>query len=449
MGLSYDGAPGARVVFWRASTILRGLGLITLVACILAGTPGHAQERLIIEDGKSILLPVADDVRTVFISDTSVADANVSPDNKVFVFGKAPGETTLVVTSLDGTSEMTFTIVVTHNMTEIRSMMGTRFPGQQIAIESSRGSLLVTGVVADERTRATVIETLQGAVAETNIIDRLSVDGSNIIRLQVLLLEVSRTQVERFGIDWTATVANNGFFVGASDQGVLRFGKSDTAETSLSAAVDVLVSSGIATIVQETVLATVGGEAADFSVGGEIPVPNFITGKTDDGGQNFQLDYKFIGTKLSFIPVAAPGNKLRLLIESTVSAADGTVATVNGNDFPNLSTRSFRTNVELQDRQPFVIAGVSRNNSVGNLRRSNGGTFSRAVDTLFGADAVSGSSQELLVIVTPLLAESDAGPIEDRLPKVMGNLEYILTSIDGGKAPGSSTAGFGSAGFKY
>jgi pilus assembly protein CpaC len=445
---SFDRANRARTVRC-ASVIARCIGLAILVACFLAGRPGYAQEKLVIEEGKSILLPIADEVRTVFISDTSVADANVSPDNQVFVFGKSPGETSLVVTLLDGMSEMSFTVVVTHNMSEIRSMMGTRFPGQQIEIESSRGSLLVTGVVEDEQTRATVIETLQGAVAETNIIDRLTVDGSNIIRLQVLLLEVSRTQVERFGIDWTATVANNGFFVGASDQGVLRFGKSDTAETSLSAAVDVLVSSGIATIVQETVLATVGGEPADFSVGGEIPVPNFITGKTDDGGQNFQLDYKFIGTKLSFTPVAAPGNKLRLLIESTVSAADGTIATVNGNDFPNLSTRSFRTNVELLDRQPFVIAGVSRNNSVGNLRRTKGGAFSGAVDSLFGADAVSGSSQELLVIVTPLLAENDDAPIEDLLPEVMGNLEYILTNVAGGKSPGSSAAGFGSAGFKY
>jgi pilus assembly protein CpaC len=448
MGTSYIAACLAGAVC-RASKIAFGLGLIVFVAFLLAGKPGNAQENLIIEEGKSITLPIADEVRTVFISDTSVADANVSPDNQVFVFGKSAGETNLVVTLLDGMSEIAFTIVVTHNMTEIQGMLDARFPDQQIEVQSSRGSLLVTGVVADERTRTTVIETLEGAVADAKIIDRLTVDDSNIIRLQVLLLEVSRTQVERFGIDWTATVANNGFFIGASDQGVLRFGKSETAETSLSAAVDVLVSSGIATIVQETVLATVGGESADFSVGGEIPIPNFITGKTEDGGQNFQLDYKFIGTKLSFTPVAAPGNKLRMLIESTVSAADGTRATVNGNDFPNLSTRSFRTNVELLDRQPFVIAGVSRNNSVGNLRRSRGGAFSGAIDTLFGADAVSGSSQELLVIVTPLLAETDEVPIEDLLPEVMGNLEYILTGLAGGKAPGASAAGYGSAGFKY
>lgn len=436
--------------FLRIGRLPRGVvGVLALVAWLLAALAAQAQERLVVEEGKSVLLPVWSDVQTVFISDTGVADATISPDNRVFVFGKTVGETSLIATSLDGASETTFTVVVTHRMSEIRSMLGARFPGQQIAVESSRGSLLVTGVVANEQVRSTVIETLQGAVSQTNIIDRLSVDGSNIIRLQVLLLEVSRNQVERFGIDWTATVANNGFFIGASDRGVLRFGKSDTAETSLSAAVDVLVSSGIATIVQETVLATVGGEAANFAVGGEIPVPTFISDGEGANGQNFQLDYKFIGTNLSFTPTLAPGNKLRLLIDSTISAADGTVATVNGNDFPNLSSRSFRTNVELEDAQPFVIAGVSRNNTVGNLRQGRGGALSRAVDGLFGADSVSGTSQELLVVVTPMLTERKPVEIADRLPKVMGNLEYILSGTPGGKIPGASPGAFGPAGFKY
>jgi pilus assembly protein CpaC len=440
-------AASARMNGWRRQA--SAAGFVALMVWLWAATAVLAQERLVVEEGKSVLLPSGSNVQTVFIADTGVADATISPDNRVFVFGKTVGETTLIATALDGATETTFTVVVTHRMVEIRSMLGARFPGQQISIESSRGSLLVTGVVANERVRATVIETLQGAVSGTNIIDRLNVDGSNIIRLQVLLLEVSRNQVERFGIDWTATVADNGFFIGASDRGVLRFGKSDTAETSLSAAVDVLVSSGIATIVQETVLATVSGEAANFAVGGEIPIPRFISDAEGGAAQNFQLDYKFIGTNLSFTPMVAPGNKLRLLIDSTISAADGTVATVNGNSFPNLSSRSFRTNVELEDAQPFVIAGVSRSNTVGNLRRPRASGLSRAVDTVFGTDSVSGTSQELLVIVTPLLTERKPVEITDRLPRTSGNLEYILTGTPGGKGPGPSPQGFGPAGFKY
>lgn len=423
--------------------------VLAVLFYLLTPTIAVSQDRLVVEVGKSILLPVSTNVQTVFIADTSVADATTSPDNRVFIFGKTVGETSLIATSLDGKTETSFTIVVTHQLSEIRGILNSRFPGQQISIESSRGSILVSGVVNNESTRATVIETLQAAVAGTNIIDRLSVDSSNIIRLQVLLLEVSRNQVESFGIDWTATVADNGFFIGASDRGVLRFDNSDNQETSLSAAVDLLVSSGIATIVQETVLATVSGEAANFAIGGEIPVPSFISDKEGTTGQNFQLDYKFIGTNLSFTPMAAPGNKLRLLIDSTISAVDGTVATVNGNNFPNLSARSFRTNVELEDAQPFVIAGVSRNNTVGNLRQGRGTGLSNMVDTLFGTDSVSASSQELLVIVTPMLTNQKPVGIADRLPRTAGNLEYILSGMSGGKSSGVLQQGFGPAGFKY
>lgn len=432
----------------RLARRLAGYCLAALT--ILTGDPVAAQQLLTVENGKSITLPQSSEVETVFISDTSVADARVSPGDRVFVFGKSVGETSLIATHLDSGTETAYRIVVTHRLSEIRSVLNARFPGEQIAVESSRGSLMVTGLVSDERTRATVIETLRSATPDSSIIDRLTVGGSNVIRLRVVLLEVSRNEAENFGIDWSATVADNGFFIGADSRGVLRLGTAeDDAESSLSAAVDLLVSSGIATIVQETVLSTVTGEQAQFSVGGEIPVPSFITEGEDSEAGNFQLDYKFIGTALDFTPTIADGNKLRLLIDSTISSDTGNVSTVNGNTFPTLSSRSFRTNVELTDGQPFVIAGVSRNNSIGDLRRSRGPGLSRGVDTVFGTDRVTSSSQELVIIVTPLLEDDTRLSVQERLPSPTSNLEYILSGAPLGKGLGTPELGRIAAGFKY
>ncbi|MBC7286369.1 pilus assembly protein N-terminal domain-containing protein, partial [Hoeflea sp.] len=236
---------------WRHALAL--VSVILMSPSVLS-SPASAQERLTVEQGKSILLPVGDNVDTVFVSDTTVADASISSNNRVFVFGKEVGETSLIATSTDAASDMTFTVVVTHKLSEIRSVIQSRFPGEQIAVESSRGSLMLTGIVSSDRVRETLVTTLESAAPETTIIDRLRVASSNIIRLEVKLLEVSRTQVENFGIDWNATVTANGFFLGTSNRGVLSVGKSDTAESSLNAALDVLISNGIATIAQETVL---------------------------------------------------------------------------------------------------------------------------------------------------------------------------------------------------
>jgi pilus assembly protein CpaC len=433
----------------RAHILGRIFGLFVFFLFILSGFAQALEEKLFVETGKSILLPVSLDIETVFISDAGIVDAKVSPSNMVFLFGKAVGETTVMVTLLGGNDVLTYNVIVTHQLSEIRSVLEARFPGEKISVESSRGSLFVTGVVSSEEVRETALETLRAVASDTAIIDRVTVRGSNVIRLQVILLEVSRSRAENFGIDWSGMITNNGFFLGASNRGILRFGNDANAETSLNAAVDLLVSSGIATIEQETILSTVTGEAAEFSVGGEIPVPSFVGAGNSANSNSFQLDYKFIGTALSFTPSIAPGNKLLLQIDSTVSASDGSNATVNGNTFPNLSTRSFQTSVELEDQQPFVIAGVTRNNSNSSIRQSRDGALSRAVDSLFGVDRVTSTSQELVVIVTPLLSEATPFEVRDRLPTSPTNLKFILSKAPVDKSFLESAGINSLGGFKY
>lgn len=429
-------------------TFVLGQLCAAMLLFLLIPLSAAAQQRLVVEQGKSILLPLSSDIDTVFVSDTTIADASISPNNRVFIFGKAVGETSLFATSNE--TDVSFTIVVTHHLSEIRKVIRNRFPREQVSVESSRGSILVTGVVSSDLVRSTLITTLESAAPETTIIDRLNVASSNIVRLEVRLLEVSRSQVENFGIDWTATVAGNGFFLGTNNRGVLTFGKNDGADSSLNAAVDVLVSNGIATVVQETVLSTVNGEEALFSVGGEIPIPTFVPATEGTPNGNFQLDYRFIGTELAFTPSIAPGNKMRLLIDSTISSQGEEASTVNGNTFPNLNTRSFRTNVELEDRQPFVIAGVSRADTSSQLRQDRGTGLSRFVDTVFGQDRVRANSQELVVIVTPLLSDSEPEDIQTRLPAPVSNLEFIFSK--GGvsaKTAGRGGSFQGAAGFRY
>lgn len=425
------------------------VGFIVFFLLVWPGAAHAVEDRFLVESGKGILLQVDVDVEAVFISDTGIADAQISPSNRVFLFGKSVGETTLIVTPLLGDDMRTYTVVVTHRLSEIRSVLETRFPGEQISVASSRGSLLVTGVVSSERIRETALETLRAVVPDTAIIDRMTVAGSNVIRLQVVLLEVSRTRAENFGIDWAGTIIDNGFFLGTSNSGELRFGRDSSAESSLRAAVDLLVSSGVATIQQETILSAVTGESAEFTVGSEIPVPRYITASEGGDDNNFQLDYKFIGTALSFTPSISAGNKLRLQIDSAISATSGSAATVNGNTFPNLSSRSFRTSVELEDQQPFVIAGVSRNDSNSDMQLSRGGALSRAVDSLMGNDRTTATSQELVVIVTPLLSDAEPSEVRERLPSSQTNLEFILSRVPVDKGFPGNLRIDGVGGFKY
>lgn len=434
-----------------ASAALRTAVLVTPFLGAVS-TAAKAQETLMIEVGKSQTLGDTGTTETVFIADTSIADASVSPGNSVFVFGKSVGETTLITTDVSTGATRSYNVVVVHAMTELRTALSRRFPGQQIAVQSARGSLLVTGVVADDGQRENVIATIAAAAPGATIIDELTVAGSNMIQLRVRLLEVNRDRVQKFGIDWNGLVASSGFFLGTSDRGVIEIGRRESGADTLTAAIDVLVSNGVATIAQETTLSTVSGDRAEFSVGGEIPVPRYVSDNDGAEDSNFQLDYKFVGTQLVFLPSQVPGNKLRLTIESTVSNALPSTATVNGNTFPNLSTRSFRTNVDLSDGQSFVIAGLSQQSTAADLRTSGGSGLGQAVNTVFGNDRVSRSNRELVVIVTPVLGEATVAPVRmTALPPQLSNLEFILSGGRSGdpKAPAIRAGSLGPAGFKY
>ena len=409
-----------------------------------------AQTAIVIEVGKATVLPSGSDIQTVFVADTTIADATVDEGSQVFVYGKGVGETTLFTTRASTGLQEQYTIVVTPNLSEIRRALSQRFPGSAVSISVSRGSVLVAGIVPDEQQRARVIQTIEAAVPEAVLIDQLMVSSSNLITLRVRLLEVDRTRADNFGVDWDATVAANGFFLGAGDRGVIRFGKDDDAVDSLNATLDVLTTSGIVAVSQESLLSTVEGQSAEFSVGGEIPIPSFISDQQAAGAGNYQLDYKFIGTNLKFTPVYAPGEKMRLEIESLISSAAASSTTVNGNTFPNLRSRSLRTSVELEDRQSFVIAGISRDETVLNMRNARDNGVSRTVNTLFGADRRSKSEQELVIVVTPILKQSDPQDPQSALPRQMTNLEYILSVRDGGDKVGPRLPdAIRKAGFQY
>ena len=425
------------------------MALIFVLLCGLSASPSLSQERILLEVGKGILLPGSEVVESIFVADTSIADANLSPSESVFLYGKAVGETSLIGAALNGDELFRYTVVVTENLSELRRSLSRRFPGEALSLESSRGSILVTGIISTEQVRANVIRTIEAAVPSSAVIDEMSVTSSNLIRLKVRLLEVNRNRVSRFGVSWTAVVAENGFFLGTSNNGSLSFGYDKVAQDSLNATIDLLVSNGVASIVQETSLSTVSGEDAEFAVGGEIPVPNFA-GNTEvrDTG-NFSLDYKFIGTRLVFTPSDAQGNKLRLAIASTVTSTQARSSTVNGNMFPNLSTRSFRTTVELEDQQSFVIAGLSKNETLAALREPTGKAGSRLVNAIFGRDSVDDTGQELVIIVTPILSDFEPPKVAESIIRRPSNLEFILGGgTEGGKSPGLGRIA-PIAGFRY
>jgi pilus assembly protein CpaC len=401
---------------------------------LMLAMPVSAQERIIVEKGKGIFLPSTGAVDTVFVADTGIADVTSSPGESVFLFGKSIGETTLIAIDLSGKELFRSTVAVVLNLQEIGRSLNERFSGQQISISSARGSIMIDGVVSNERVRQDVLTTVSASVPDSALIDRLTVANSNLIRLDVALYEVNRSRVEAFGINWSA-------LVGSGSGGNL---------ANVTNALNLLVSNGVASIVTETSMTTISGKSANFSVGGEVPIPTFSEGTDTDSG-NFSLSYKFIGMNLDFAPEQINEEKLRLEIASTISSTQSATASVNGNSFPTLSSRQFQTTVELRDRQSFVIAGLSKEETFASLKdRRRNNPFAGLLRTIFGNESASRTRQELIIVVTPQFKSLEAPTILEQLTRPASNLEYILSRrTGGGKPTGDSPRIEGPAGFSY
>lgn len=413
------------------SALWRRALLAVCAVCVLAGVAvsAQAQTTMTVEIGKSTVLPLKVPIDAVFIADDTVADISVSPGDTVFLYGKSVGETNVIVSSMDGRT-LNFNVVVTHNLSELRRSLAQRFPGEGVRLESARGTLSAAGVISSEAVRGAILQTLRGGLIAGEVVDRMVVSENNLIRLQVRVLEVNRNRAQSFGIDWDLAIAGNGFFLSSFDQGVFQFGfDEDIVDTAtFSATINLLVDNNIATIIQDTTLTAVNGEQAGFRVGTEFPIPKFSAGSDTFEDANFSVEYQFVGTDLQFTPTFGSGNRLRLEIDSTLSELLPTITRINGNDFPNTTSRSFATTVELEDGQPFAIAGLTRDVAISELRDSTGTVLSDAVNTVFGADRTTGTQQDLVVIVTPILSSPAADTSKEHLLRPQGNLHFILAS---------------------
>lgn len=438
-GRGLPGAGGAFAVF-RLSRFnfsqLIGLILTVLVFALFSGTHASARgQRLVIEVGKGLQLQGTEEAETLFVADPDVADLSASPGEAHFLYGKRAGETTVIGVDVSGNTLFQYDVVVIHNLAEVQRMVAQRFPGAHITVWSARGSIYVSGIVADERTYQAIIESLRGTVPGSVLIDEITVAESRIIRLDVKLMEVARDRLETYGIDWS----------------VLASASKDTCGSCRSIDVDVLMDllleHGVATVLSETSLTTISQKEATFMVGEEIAVPSRAA---QEGEQPvFGVDYRFVGLNIGFTPYLTPGGRVNLTIEAEISNLRDTARFISGNLVPNIASRKVHSSVELESGEGFILAGLSQLDTDAALEkpRRNWGFVGELSRRFFSHDEITARHRDLLVVITPHFG-ADKPSIAELVELQQSNLEYILSRRMSGKGPVGARI-YGPAGFIY
>lgn len=416
--------------------MMAGALIAGLVIATSAASPASAQSSrnqgqttasdLLLSVGRGRLITLPTPMNDVFVANQEVADVQVRSSTQLYIFGKAPGETSIYATDAAGRVVYSVVARVGNNIETIDQMLLLAMPDAQINVNTMNGFVLLTGTVASPQDAAEADRLVTAFVGEgTRVISRLQTATPLQVNLQVRISEVNRSLVREIGGNLLSRDNSGGQFlfgafrgrnigtISAPDPTTGAVTVSPTAlidKTTLTAAgrlfgVDLLGAldmgerTGMVATLAQPNLTTVSGETADFLAGGEfpIPVPNPMTG-------NITIEYRKFGVSLAYTPTVLSNGRISLRVRPEVSelSTEGAIR-INGFEIPALSVRRTETTVELGSGESFMIAGLMSNRSVGAVDATPGLGQIPILGSLFRSDQFRRGDSELVIVVTPYL----------------------------------------------
>lgn len=397
------------------------------------GTVAEAPARVItmsVGSGQLIRLPRA--MTGMFVADDKVADVQVKGPTALYLFGKAPGTTSVYATDKSGTVIWSSDVRVGNNLTGVGAMLRMAMPEADVTATPVGGMILLTGTVIaprDIEEAQHLTEAFTGPGVQ--VVNRLHAATAQQVSLQVKIVEVSRSVATDIGVNLLSRDKSGGFLfgIGQGDAGTIKtitgtvdpstgVGPGGTAYTFNNLAgttlgfaghalgLDILSTlqlaetHGLVTTLAEPTLTALSGETASFLAGGEIPVPQ------SEGLGAVSVVFKQYGVSLSFTPFVLANGSISMRVRPEVSQlSDAGSVKLSGFVIPALTTRRAETTVVLGSGQSFVIGGLLQNNHNNTTNKAPFLGDLPILGTLFRSNSFRKDESELVIVVTPYLVK--------------------------------------------
>lgn len=175
--------------------------------------------------------------------------------------------------------------------------------------------------------------------------------SSHMVAVSADIVEISGSIQKTRGFSW-----NQFFdFSEKSIPGIITLGDFER-KTQLAASLKLLETEGKAQLLSNPKVITKSGTQANFTVGGEIPVPY-------SNNQGVGAEFKKFGVILVVLPVVLTEKKdtVDVQIQLEVSNPDYSKPVVaSGTTIPSMITRQIQTEVEIKSGETLVIGGLKR-----------------------------------------------------------------------------------------
>ena len=383
--------------------------------------------------GLGRVIHMAGSAASVFVADPKVAEVKPASATSLFVFGVAPGRTTIAALDANGAPLSQYDVTVepsTFAAGQARGVIARTMPGSDIHIDTQANGLTVTGSVASAAAAQQAMDAVRGFLPTgQTAINHLGVAASTQVNLRVRIVEMSRSVAREIGINWSAvqslgsfaqfgvstanpvtatTLAANALTGGYNFPG----GRNPT---NVGGIIDALATDQLVHVLAEPNITAISGEAASFLVGGEFPIPVAQQNNTTT------VDFKQYGVSLGFVPTVASDGHINLKVRPEVSAlsTQGAVQLSAGNSsfqIPALTVRRAETTVELGSGQSFAIAGLLQDQTTLSTSALPFLGEIPIIGALFRSDSFLRNETELVIIVTPYIVRPVSDPSTLRAP---------------------------------
>lgn len=461
---------------------------------------------------KALVVELPADAHDILVADPSLADAVTRTSRRLYLFGKAVGQTNVFVFGADGKELVSLDIQVERDVSQLETNLRRFLPDSDIKVEIISDNIVLTGSVrtpqdaaqasklaeifvkggeATTRNQTATGSGTSSSVAifaedrqQSQIVNLLTIQGEDQVTLKVTVAEVSRQVIKQLGISGSISGSNGamsfynptnlgasiGQLVGGSVGGTV-------GGVSLAAYMNAMEQAGVMRTLAEPSLTAISGEVAKFYVGGSFnmasdqnitqasqTVTNSGAIVSTPGSVSRTAQTSQYGISLNFLPVVMSAGRISLKLETEVSEPtfEGNYSTlgtggVSGITHLGIRRRQASTTVELPSGGSIMIAGLVSDD----VRQAFSGNPALAkipiLGTMFRSKDFQRNETELVIIATPYLVrpvspDKLARPDDNFIPENDG-ATFFLNSVNkvyGTKVdPASGQRYHGNVGFIY
>ncbi|AMM24615.1 hypothetical protein AX767_09830 [Variovorax sp. PAMC 28711] len=377
--------------------------------------PADATLRMYVGETQTIRMP--SEVMRIAIGNGKVMSASTLNAREVLLVANDAGESRLTIWLKDKTQRTQTVYVTLSNMARISSEVhqlffndpnvSVRTVGERIFLEASDLSALqAKKVSALEKAYPQQFVAIIGG--EGNLQERT-------IYMNAEIVEIRKSALENLGIQWQQAINGPAADVAASAE--IRGGRARTVNpflwtiglaSAITSRINLLEQRGDAYVIATPQLTSRCGGTADFTAGGELPIP------IASGPGQIAVEFKPYGIRLQIEPRCDTQGNIRAKLGIELSQIDRSV-TVLG--VPGLLTRKAITELDLVDGRSMLVSGLTSLRVNDEIDQVPGVGDVPLLGNLFRNKNLGGERTELVLLITPAVVTNESPQITRSLER--------------------------------